>query len=199
MEDRTVMKNAINTEGTRINPISESSGGWFRLSLKEALFIGFCAVFAVLSRVMMRLHLHLSGHAMLPTVFFLMLARGTVRYRFGATFAGLLAGSAAVFLGFAKSGPFILVKYLLTAVMIDVLAFLVPRAFRSFLFAPIIGAAAAGTKFFTEYSTNYLLGMDPVVNLQRSLLEAGGAVIFGALAGLMVPVVIRRLKAYGVI
>jgi hypothetical protein len=182
-----------------MNPITPSASEGFRLSLKDALFIGFCAVFAVLTRVVMRLHLHVSGHAMLPTVFFLMLARGTVRYRFGATFAGLLAGSAAIFLGFAKSGPFILVKYLLTAIVIDLLALLLPLAFRSYLLSALIGAAAGATKFFTEYGTNYLLGMDPVVNLQRSLLEAGGAVLFGTLAGLAVPVVIRRLKAYGVI
>jgi hypothetical protein len=182
-----------------MNPVAESSGGPFRLSLKDALFIGFCAVFAVLVRVVMRLHLRISGHAMLPTVFFLMLARGSVRYRFGATFAGLLAGTAAIFLGFAKSGPFILVKYLLSAVVIDLLALLLPWAFRNYFFSALLGAAAGATKFFTEYGTNVLLGMDPVVNLQRSLLEAGGAVFFGTLAGLGVPVVIRRLKAYGVI
>lgn len=182
-----------------MNPISEKPGGWFRLSLKDALFIGFCAMFAVLTRLVMRLHLHVSGHAMLSTVFFLMLARGSVRYRFAATFAGLLAGSAAIFLGFAKSGPFILVKYLLTAVAIDLLGLLMPWAFRSFFFSALIGAAAGATKFFTEYATNYALRMDPLVNLQRSLLEGGAALLFGTLAGLAVPVVIRRLKAYGVI
>jgi hypothetical protein len=192
-------KNSTHREVTRINPITESSGGRFRLSLKEALFIGFCAVFAVLTRVVMRLHLHVSGHAMLSTVFFLMLARGSVRYRFGATFAGLLAGTAAIFLGFAKNGPLILVQYLLIAVVIDLLGLLLPWAFRSFFLSALVGAAAGSTKFFTEYGTNFMLGMDPVVNLQFSLIEGGWAVFFGALAGLAVPVVIRRLKAYGVI
>jgi hypothetical protein len=177
----------------------EHSGGWFRLSLKDALFIGFCAVFALLARLAMRLKLHITGHSMLPTVFFLMLARGSVRYRFGATFAGLLAGSAAIFLGFAKGGPFTLIKYLMPAMAIDLLALVMPRAFGSYLFSPLVGAAAGSTKFFSEYAKNYLIGMDPLVNIQRSLLEGGGAVLFGTLAGLAVPVVIRRLKAYGVI
>ena len=44
-----------------------------------------------------------------------------------------------------------------------------------------------------------MVGMDPVVNMQRSLLEAAGAVIFGVVGGLLVPMVVRRLKAYGVI
>lgn len=182
-----------------MKPISEASGGYFRLSLKDALFIGFCAVFALVTRLVMRLHLLISGHAMLSSVFFLMLARGSVRYRFAATFAGLLTGSAAIFLGFAKSGPFILVKYLLIAVVIDLLGLLMPWAFRSYFFSALVGAVAGSTKFFTEYAKNFALGMDSLVNLQRSLLEAGGAVFFGILAGLAVPVVIRRLKAYGVI
>ncbi|MEZ4598326.1 MAG: hypothetical protein R2940_00860 [Syntrophotaleaceae bacterium] len=182
-----------------MNSISETSGKRFSLSLKDALFIGFCSVFAVMMRVVMRLKLHINGHSMLPTIFFLMLARGSVQYPFAATFAGFLAGSAAIFLGFAKSGPFILVKYLAAGLAIDLLALPGPRVFRSFIFGPLVGAAAGGTKFFTEYGTNFLIGMDPVVNLQRSLIEAGGAVFFGALAGLAVPVVIRRLKAYGVI
>lgn len=182
-----------------MKPVEQPSDGLFRLSLKDALFIGFCAVFAVLARVVMRLKLHITGHSMLPTVFFLMLARGSVRYRFASTFAGLLAGSAAIFLGFAKSGPLILIKYLLTALVIDLLGLLVPWAFRSYFFSTLLGAAAGATKFFTEYATNFLIGMDSLVNLQRSLLEGAGAVFFGALAGLAVPVVIRRLKAYGVI
>jgi hypothetical protein len=182
-----------------MNQTSQTPSKRLQLSLKDALFIGFCSVFAVLLRVAMRLKLHINGHSMLPTVFFLMLARGSVQYPFAATFAGFLAGTAAIFLGFAKSGPFIVVMYVATGLVIDLLAFVMPRAFQNFLFAPLIGAAAGGTKFFTTYARNFMIGMDPVVNFQNSLIEAGGAILFGTLAGLAVPVVIRRLKAYGVI
>lgn len=59
--------------------MKQLAGWWshsFRLPLKDALFLGFCAVFAVLVRVVLRLHLHISGHAMIIKVFFLMLGRG---------------------------------------------------------------------------------------------------------------------------
>jgi len=171
----------------------------FRLSLKEALFIGFCAVFAVLLRVAFRLKLHITGHSMLPTVFFLMLARGSVRYRFAAIFAGLLAGSAAMFLGFAKAGPLIVVKYLAAAAVIDALAWLLPGRFRTVFWSGLTGALAGSTKFFTDYATGYLADMDPGVNLQRALLEGAGAALFGLLAGVLLPIVLRRLRAYGVI
>jgi hypothetical protein len=171
----------------------------FRLSLKEALFIGFCAVFAVLLRVAFRLKLHITGHSMLPTVFFLMLARGSVRYRFAAIFAGLLAGSAAMFLGFAKAGPLNIIKYLAVGIVIDVLAWLLPGRFRNVFWSGLTGALAGSTKFLTEFATGYMTSMDPVVNLQRSLLEGAGAALFGLLAGVLLPFVLRRLRAYGVI
>lgn len=171
----------------------------FRLPLKDALFLGFCAVFAVLSRVVLRLHLHISGHAMIIKIFFLMLARGCTPCPYGASFTALLAGTAAMFLGFAKAGPLIIVKYLVTGMVIDVGALLLPVLFRSYVLCALVAAVASSTKFFTAYAINALAGMDPVVNMQRSLLEAAGAVVFGIAGGLLVPVVIRRLKAYGVI
>ena len=48
-------------------------------------------------------------------------------------------------------------------------------------------------------TVGYLAGMDPDVNLLRSLLEGGAAALFGLLAGALLPVVLKRLRAYGVI
>jgi len=177
----------------------EDKGNWFQPSLKEALFIGFCAVFAVLLRVALRLKLNISGHSMVPTVFFLMLARGSVGYRFGAIFAGLLAGSAALFMGFAKAGPLILVKYLAVGIVIDMMAMLLPGRFRNVFLSGLAGALAGSTKFFFEYIKGYMVGMDHEVNLVKSLLEGGAAALFGLLAGMLLPVVLKRLRAYGVI
>lgn len=171
----------------------------FRLPLKDALFLGFCAVFAVLVRVVLRLHLNISGHAMVIKVFFLMLGRASTPCRYGASFTALLAGTAAMFLGFAKAGPFIIFKYLIAGVIIDLSAFFLPVLFSSYVLCALVAAVASSTKFVTAYAVNAMVGMDPVVNMQRSLLEAAGAVIFGVIGGLMVPMVVRRLKAYGVI
>lgn len=211
--------------------VAERLSGRFRLPLKDALFLGFCAVFAVLVRVVLRLHLHISGHAMIIKVFFLMLGRASTPCRYGASFTALLAGTAAMFLGFAKAGPFIIVKYLIAGVIVDLSAFLLPVLFgryplcvlvaavtssiagvvidplafykpvlfSSYVFCGFVAAVTSSSKFVTAYAVNALAGMDPAVNLQKSLLEAGGAIVFGVAGGLMIPVVIRRLKAYGVV
>jgi hypothetical protein len=170
-----------------------------RPTLKEALFLGFCAVFAVLVRVALRLKLHITGHSMLPTVFFLMLARGSVRYRFGAVFTAAMAGSAAMFLGFAKSGPLILIKYMAVALVIDIMAMLLPGRFHNVFWSALTGALAGSTKFLSEYAIGALAGMDQGINLTKSLIEGGAAALFGLLAGVLIPVVLRRLRAYGVI
>jgi hypothetical protein len=171
----------------------------FRLPLKDALFLGFCAVFAVLVRVVLRLHLSISGHAMIIKVFFLMLGRASTPCRYGASFTALLAGTAAMFLGFAKAGPFIIVKYLIAGVVIDLSALFLPVLFSSYVLCALVAAVASSTKFVTAYAVNAMVGMDPVVNMQRSLLEAAGAVVFGIVGGLLIPMVVRRLRAYGVI
>ncbi|ABA89633.1 membrane protein, putative [Syntrophotalea carbinolica DSM 2380] len=179
--------------------VAERLSDRFRLPLKDALFLGFCAVFAVLVRLVLRLHLHISGHAMIIKVFFLMLGRGSTPCRYGASFTGLLAGTAAMFLGFAKAGPLIIFKYLIAGMVIDVAALFLPMLFSSYILCALVAAAAASTKFFTAYGINAIAGMDKVVNMQRSLLEAAGAIVFGMLGGLMVPMVVRRLRAYGVV
>lgn len=182
-----------------VRQLSARFSGYFHLPLKDALFLGFCAVFAVLVRVLLRLHLHISGHAMIIKVFFLMLGRASTPCRYGASFTALLAGTAAMFLGFGKAGPLIIVKYLIAGVVIDVAALFLPMLFSSYLLCALVGMAVGSTKFFTAYAVNALVGMDRVVNVQRSLLEAGGAIVFGVAGGLMMPIVIRRLKAYGVV
>lgn len=170
-----------------------------KLPLKESLFLGFCAVFILVFRMALRLHLHLPGHAMFFMVFFLLLARGSVDYRAGATFCGLIAGLGALVLGLGKAGPMILPKFLLPALVIDLGALLLPGLFGSTLLCLVVAAAASATKFLDNYAQDWLIGMDRQVRLRHALFEAGTAMAFGIVAGLLVVPVLRKLKAHGVI
>ena len=170
-----------------------------RLSLKESLFLGFCAVFILLFRVVLRLHLHIPGHSMLFTVFFLFLARGCVDYRGASTCTGLLAGIGAFALGLGKIGPILIPAFVLPGVVIDLGALLLPKLFSSFFLCVLVAASASATKFIITLSQDLLLGMDKKVLVQHAAFEAGTAMVFGILAGLCVVPVIRRLKAYGLV
>lgn len=169
------------------------------LSLKESLFLGFCAVFIVFSRATLRLHLQLPGHAMFFMIFFLMMARGCIRHGLAATLTGFLAGIAALMLGLGKSGPLILANFLLPALSVDAGAGLVSGMFESYFWCGIVAAVASSTKFLVTYAVDLLVGMDRTVILQHASWEAGTALIFGVAGSLFVPVVLRKLKSYGIV
>jgi hypothetical protein len=170
-----------------------------RPALKDSLFLGFCAALIVVTRSALRLHLGIPGHAMFFTIFFLMLARGTVNYRFSASFTGLVSGLIAVLMGLGKGGPLILTKFLMPAVVIDICAAVLPGAFTSHAACALIAAAASATKFMATYLTDILFGMDRGVTVRHAALQTLGAVAFGVAGGLLVVPVMRKLKARGVI
>jgi len=170
-----------------------------RPELKDSLFLGFCAVFIIVTRIALRLHLKIPGHSMFFMLFFLFLASGCVRYRLSATYTGLISGLIAVVLGLGKGGPLILVKFILPAFVIDISAMLLPGLFGSVFLCAIVGALASATMFLNTYLIDYLAGMDPSLIFQHALIKSGCSMAFGIAASLFIPSVIRKLKAFGVI
>jgi len=168
-------------------------------SLKDMLFLGFCAALIVVTKMALRLHLGVPGHVMLFTIFFLMLARASVGYVFAASFTGLLAGLASVGLGLGKGGPLILFKFILPAFVIDLTALFATGIFTSYLLCVLVAAFAASTKFMDAYLIDTLMGMDKGVTLRHAALQTLGAVLFGTLGGLLVPPVVKKLRSRGVI
>ncbi len=136
---------------------------------------------------------------MLFTVFFLFLARGCVDYRGASSLTGLLAGLGAFALGLGKSGPILIPAFVLPGMVIDLGALLLPGLFRSRTLCVLVAAIASATKFIMTLAQDLLLGMDKKVMVQHAAFEAGTAMLFGIVAGLLVVPVIRRLKAYGLV
>ncbi len=171
-----------------------------RLRLKDALFLGFCAVLIVSCKAALRFHLKVPGHSMLLTLFFLLLARGCVRHWAAGTFAGVIAGVLAVILGMGKGGPLMLIKFVLPAVVVDVMAGLLgPLLFQSVLLCALTGTLAAGTRFLSTYLVDTIVGMDAQIILRHAFIQTIGNVVFGTAGALAVPSVIRKLKAFGTI
>lgn len=170
-----------------------------RLTLKDSLFLGFCAVFIILMRAALRLHLNIPGHSMLFTLFFLMLARACVPTRFSATFTGLISGMMAVILGLGKGGPLILMKFLPPAMVIDILAMPVPAWYTRYGYCLLMAALAASTKFFSTVTVDVLIGMDPTVTLIHALTGSVFGAFFGMAGSLFVPPITAKLNAHGII
>lgn len=171
-----------------------------RLSLKDALFLGFCAVLILSAKAALRFHLKIPGHNMLFTLFFLLLARGCVHHKLSASFTGLLAGIMAVVLGMGKGGPLILIKYLLPALVVDAMAGLWGAAlFQSMLLCVLTAVLAASTRFISDVVVDMLAGVDLSVLIRHAAIQTASNVIFGIVGALGVPTVIRKLKAFGAI
>lgn len=172
---------------------------WRRFSLREGLYLGFSGTFIVIARAALRLHLHITGHSMFFNLFFLLLARGVVR-RFGAaTLAGLVAGVLCMFLGLGKGGPILILRYGLLGLVVDLGFAVYPRLATSYLACLLCGAAAALTRGIFLVVADLMVGLDLSLLLPHVLINSSLNMAFGAAGGLLVPPVVKRLQASGLI
>jgi hypothetical protein len=172
---------------------------WKNFTLQDALYLGFCATFIVITRAGLRLHLKIPGHSMFFTMFFLMLGRACVPKKGAATLIGLIAGILGTLLGMGKGGPLNILKFVLPGFVVDMAFVLYPLIPTSYVACIIAGAAASSTRFFPSVLIDSLVGMDKTIVVQHALIGAGMGMIFGGLGSAMVPPIIRRLKAHGLI
>ncbi len=167
---------------------------WNRFSMREALLLGFCATFIVVTKATLRMKLGISGHSMFFLMFFLMLARGIVPKTGAAVLVGLLAGGISISLGLAHKGPIIMLNFVLPALVLDVAGIFIPRFMSGFLSCIVVGGLASATKGVTEAVVLAATGAPVRIILQNAVIESAGAVLFGVLGSLAVPPIIRKLR-----
>jgi hypothetical protein len=172
---------------------------WRRFTLREAVLLSFCATFIVLTRAGLRLHLHLPGHVMFFTMFFLLLARGCVPKLGSATLVGLITSLASVLLGMGVGGPLVLVKFLLPALVVELAGFLFPAFVTSMLACATVGVLASLVRAATGTGVELLIGMDEEIVVQKAVISAAMNGLWGGLGSLAVPSIIRRLRLNGLI
>jgi len=178
---------------------TERSYLWRQFSLREAVLLCFCATFIVLTRAGLRLHLHLPGHVMFCTMFFLLLARGCVPKLGSATLVGLITSLASVLLGMGAGGPMVLVKFLLPALVVELSGFLFPAFVTSMLACAAVGVLASVLRAATSTGVDLLIGMDEEIMLSKAAIAALMNGVWGGLGSLAVPAIIRRLQVNGLI
>jgi hypothetical protein len=157
-----------------------------RFTLREALVLGFCATFIVLTRAALRLHLSLPGHSMFFLLFFLLMARGCVPKIGSSTLVGVVSGFVCLMLGMAKMGPLILANFVLPALTVDVAGAVYPRLVTSRVACMLVGVLAAASKNVSAIGIDFLMGMEGEVILQHIVITTISSAIFGALGALLV-------------
>ncbi len=170
-----------------------------RFTLREALVLGFCATFIVLTRAALRLHLSLPGHSMFFLMFFLLMARGCVPKVGAATLVGVIAGLVCLMLGMAKMGPLIVANFVLPAIAVDIAGAIYPRMVASYVACLLVGMVAAASKNVSGVGIDLLMGMEEEIVLRHLAITTISSAIFGALGASLVPPVVRRLQANNLI
>ncbi|MBN1932962.1 MAG: hypothetical protein JW786_15270 [Desulfobacterales bacterium] len=173
---------------------------WKNFTLREALYLCFCATFIVITRATLRLHLHITGHAMFFMMFFLILGRGCVPKKGAATFIGLIAGLLSLLLGVGgKQGPLVILKFLFPGFIVDCAGIIYPTLAISYPACAIVGGLASLGRVIIILFIDYLIGMELTIVMQHAVITSSMNTIFGILGSLMVPSVVRRLIAYGLV
>lgn len=168
---------------------------WGRFTLREALLLGFCATFIVLTRAALRIHFSLPGHSMLFLMFFLLMARGCVPKIGASTLVGIVAGLVCMLLGMTKMGPLIVANFILPAIVIDIAGAIYPPLPARYLACLLAGILASLCKALTGIGLDLLLGIETEIIVQHIILTSVGSACFGAAGSLLVPSVIKRLQA----
>jgi hypothetical protein len=167
---------------------------WNRFSLREALLLGFCATFIVVTKATLRMKLGISGHSLFFLIFFLLLSRGFVQKTGAATLVGLLAGGISIALGLAHKGPIIMLNFVLPALVIDFAGIFFPRFISWYPACILVAAIAAATKGVSAATVEFFAGAPSEIVFQKAVIEGLAGVAFGILGSLPVPPIIRKLQ-----
>ncbi len=167
-----------------------------RFNLHHSLFIGFCATLLVVIKSMLRMKLGFSGHSMFLMSVFYLVCYGATNKVGSMTLCGLLAGMLAMILGVRKGGLFILLKFTLPAIAMDIGLLFIATLFSlrvRLILLVSIGSVAWALKSGVQ---DILLGMDiNIVLIQFGInCLSGGA--FAVLGALLVPLILKRLDAH---
>ena len=173
---------------------------WKRFTLREAIWLGFCATFIMITRAALMLKLNIPGHAMFFIMFFLILGRGCVQRMGAATLVGLIAGIMCTMLGMGKEGPLLIIKFVLPGIIVDAWRrSSIPGLPSRIPACVIIGVIAAAFRYATSMGIDWLVEMDYDIMLKKALIGSTMNILFGAAGAALVPLVVRRLKAHGLI
>lgn len=169
---------------------------WRRFTLREGILLGFCATFIVITRAGLRIKINMPGHAMFFMMFFLLLAYGCVPKRGAATLVGLISGLVSMLLGMGKGGPLILLKFILPAVVVEIGGIIFPQFLTSYIACVIIGIIVSAVRVVTVTWVEWLVGMEKDILMQKIFIMSITHAIFACLGSVLVPSVVRRLRAH---
>jgi uncharacterized membrane protein len=161
---------------------------------QDLVVLALFAALVALSKVVLRMPLHVPGHSGITWMAILLVGRGLVRRPWAGTVLGFVSGIIAVAVVGGREGLLLWLKYLAPGAMMDLAALMS----REHLGHPFVGAVAGAivnaAKLVTSLLVSLALGV-PTGYLALGLgLSATTHVVFGALGGWLGTLVLRLLR-----
>ena len=156
--------------------------------------IALVAVLILMGKTVLRMPIHLSGHAGVLWIAALVIGRGAVRKPWSATFMALIGGLLVAFLQPNEAGPlFTVAKYVIPGLVLDGLAPLFGDRFDRIVPATVAGAAAHASKIAVDLVQGIVAGLPANVLAVSLTADLALHIAFGALGGLLAALVLRTL------
>ncbi len=171
-----------------------------RFNLREALILALFGGMIVATKLFIRIPLKLPGHSTAFMMFFLVLGKGLVPAFGSGMTMGLFSGILAALTGMGKQGAFVLVKFLLPGLALDLLAAPVMRSRygSGALSNPVVGAVLGMLVNLAKLAGNIALARALDLPLEQLELVVGVAIVshvcFGIVGGIVASLALGRLR-----
>ena len=173
---------------------SGRSGKRRLFTTQDLVVLALFAALVALSKVVLRMPIHVPGHSGITWMAILLVGRGLVRRPWAGTVLGFVSGIIAVAVVGGREGLLLWLKYLAPGAMMDLTALLSREHLGNPFVGAVAGAAANTAKLVTSLLVSLALGV-PTGYLALGLgLSATTHVVFGALGGWLGTLVLRLLR-----
>lgn len=166
-------------------------------STRELVLLALFAGLVALSKIVLRIPIHLPGHSGMTWMAILLVGRIVVRKPWAGTLMGLVSGIIAVAVVGGREGLLLWMKYLAPGMVMDLGALLSGERLDRPAVAIITAAAANTAKLITSLIVSLALGI-PAGYLALGLgLAATTHIVFGGLGGWLGALTVRALQRAG--
>ena len=161
---------------------------------QDLVVLALFAALVALSKVVLRMPLHVPGHSGITWMAILLVGRGLVRRPWAGTVLGFVSGIIAVAVVGGREGLLLWLKYLAPGAMMDLAALMSREHLGHPFVGAVAGAIANAAKLVTSLLVSLALGV-PTGYLALGLgLSATTHVVFGALGGWLGTLVLGLLR-----
>lgn len=155
------------------------------LSLKESIIAAMFGALIAISKLIIKIPLHIPGHSGLVWMTILTVCCLLLRQGRAGTLAGIVSGVLAVILGLGNEGILIFFKYFVPGLVMDFTFSLLPALMYKWYFVAVVSAFAHWTKLLVNYIAGLILDLPSGFLMLGLKVSTLNHIVFGFIAGII--------------